>query len=99
MTLTQAQKDQLQSAKDIQAEINGITKAHTAQFNPSDHTIEIKNKSGKPGDYLPVQWRLVWFREQCPQGTIETEMVLLDLDRETEEEGYAWNQEARRSEK
>jgi len=48
---------------------------------------------------LPVQWRLVWFREQCPQGTIETEMLHLDLDRETEEEGYIWNNDTRRSEK
>lgn len=50
-------------------------------------------------DYLPVAWRLVWFREQCPQGTIETEIVHLDLDRETEEETFVWNSEKRRSEK
>lgn len=68
------------------------------QFNPREHLMQIPNKGGK-ADYLPVQWRLVWFREQCPDGVIETEMVLLDLDRETEEEGYAWNQETRRSEK
>src|SRR5213082_2072502 len=67
-------------------------------FNPNEHLMQIKNRNGS-ADYLPVQWRLVWFREQCPQGTIETEMILLDLDRETEEEAYAWNQEARRSEK
>src|SRR5205085_9589284 len=50
-------------------------------------------------DYLPVQWRLVWFRDVCPEGTIETEIVQLDLDRETEEEVFAWNSETRRSEK
>lgn len=69
-----------------------------APFEPREHLMQIPNKNGK-ADYLPVQWRLVWFREQCPDGVIETEMVHLDLDRETEEEGYAWNAETRRSEK
>jgi hypothetical protein len=67
-------------------------------FNPNDHVIQIKNKGGM-ADYLPVQWRLVWFRDVCPDGTIETEIVQLDLDRETEEETFAWNSETRRSEK
>ncbi len=67
-------------------------------FNPNDHLMQIKNKNGA-ADYLPVQWRLVWFRTLCPEGTIETEMLHLDLDRETEEEAYAWNNETRRSEK
>lgn len=43
--------------------------------------------------------RLVWFREQCPHGTIDTEEIEVDLDREMEEEVYAWNSETRRSEK
>ncbi len=68
------------------------------RFNPREHLMQIKNKNGS-NDYLAVQWRLVWFREQCPEGTIETELIQLDLDRETEEETYAWNQETRRSEK
>ena len=67
-------------------------------FNPNDHLMQIKNRNGS-ADYLPVQWRLVWFREYCPEGSIETEMLHLELDRETEEEGYAWNNETRRSEK
>lgn len=67
-------------------------------FNPNEHLMRIKNRGGAQ-DYLPVQWRLVWFRELCPNGTIETEIVHLDLDRETEEETYAWNNETRRSEK
>lgn len=67
-------------------------------FNPNDHLIQIKNRNGS-ADYLPVQFRLVWFREMCPDGTIETEMIHLDLDRETEEETYQWNNETRRSEK
>ncbi|HTI13062.1 MAG TPA: hypothetical protein VL461_00630 [Dictyobacter sp.] len=70
----------------------------TRMFNPNEHLIQLKSKDG-PKDYLPVQWRLVWFREQCPQGTIETEELVVDLDREVEEEAYVWNSERRRSEK
>lgn len=67
-------------------------------FNPNEHLIQIK--SGQTlKDYLPVQWRLVWFRSVFPSGSIETEMVLLDLDRDTEEEIFVWNAERRRSEK
>lgn len=67
-------------------------------FNPNEHLIALKSRDGNK-DYLPVQWRLVWFRSVCPEGTIETEMVHLDLDRETEEETMAWNSEKRRNEK
>src|SRR2546421_4141356 len=77
---------------------NGREEQRTRSFNPNDHIIQIKNRGGA-ADYLPVQWRLVWFREQCPEGTIETEIVHLDLDRETEEETFVWNSEKRRSEK
>src|SRR6266700_2870087 len=70
----------------------------TRLFNPNEHLIQLKSKNGA-ADYLPVQWRLVWFRTLCPDGEIQTEMVHLDVDRETEEEGYAWNNETRRSEK
>src|SRR5437764_9546652 len=77
---------------------NGQDERRPRTFNPNDHVMQIKNKGGS-ADYLPVQWRLVWFRDACPEGTIETEIVQLDLDRETEEEGYAWNNETRRSEK
>jgi len=67
-------------------------------FNPNEHLMQIKNRGGS-ADYLPVQWRLVWFRSLCPNGTIETEIVHLDLDRETQEETYAWNNATRQSEK
>ena len=77
---------------------NGLEEQRARTFNPNEHVIQLKSKSGS-ADYLPVQWRLVWFREKCPNGTIETEMLLLDPDRETEEEAYAWNSETRRSEK
>jgi len=32
-------------------------------------------------EYLEVKWRLVWFREKCPHGSIITEVVLLDWDK------------------
>lgn len=77
---------------------NGRDEQRPRTFNPNDHVIQIKNRGGN-ADYLPVQWRLVWFREQCPHGTIDTEEVEVDLDREMEEEAYVWNSETRRSEK
>ena len=67
-------------------------------FNPSEHIMQIKSEQGSR-DYLPVQWRLVWFRSTCPHGSIETEMLHLDLDRDTEEEVLVWNAERRRNEK
>ena len=67
-------------------------------FNPNDHLMQLRSKEGAK-DYLPVQWRLVWFREQCPQGTIDTEEIEVDLDREMEEEVFVWNSDKRRSEK
>lgn len=67
-------------------------------FNPSDHLMQIKNKQGS-SDYLPVQWRLVWLREQCPGAEIVTELVHLDLTAETTEEVFVWNNERKRSEK
>ncbi|MBE3560991.1 MAG: hypothetical protein IMW89_17475 [Ktedonobacteraceae bacterium] len=70
----------------------------TRTFNPNDHLMQLKSRDGSR-DYLPVQWRLVWFRERFPHGTIETEMLHLDLDRETEEEVMVWSSEKRRSEK
>lgn len=69
-----------------------------APFNPNEHLMKL-GKGDNAKEYLPVQWRLVWFREQCPEGTIETEMLHLDLDRETSEETFVWNNEKRRSEK
>ena len=70
----------------------------TRPFNPNEHIIQVKSRDGFR-DYLPVQWRLVWFREQCPEGTIETELIHLDLDHETEEEIDVWNEERQQNEK
>lgn len=70
----------------------------TRDFVPAEHLIQLKSKQGSQ-DYLPVQWRLVWFRSECPHGTIETEEVEVNLDRVIEAEAYVWNAEKRRSEK
>src|SRR5260370_38757648 len=67
-------------------------------FNPLDHTIQIKTSNGN-AEYLPCQWRLVWLRNECPQATIDTEIIHLDLDREVESDVTVWNAEKRRSEK
>ncbi len=71
---------------------------HKGPFNPNEHLRQIKSSQGSQ-DYLDVKWRLVWFRELCPQGTIDTEEVEVDLDREMEAEVFVWNAERRRSEK
>jgi len=67
-------------------------------FNPLDHVIQIKTSNGT-ADYLPVQWRLVWLRQECPEATISTEILQLDLDREVESSITVWNSEKRRNEK
>ena len=50
-------------------------------FNPEKHLMELQGKA-----YLEVKWRLVWFRQECPNGTIDTEEVIVDLDRAVEAE-------------
>lgn len=67
-------------------------------FNPNEHLMKIGYKD-KAKDYLPVQWRLVWFRDLCPQGTIDTEELEYDLDREVSSEESVWNNEKKRMEK
>lgn len=59
-------------------------------FNPREHLIQIK-MNGKAADYLPVAWRLAWFRDHYPQGHIVTEEVCVDLDREVTKEVYNFN--------
>lgn len=67
-------------------------------FNPNSHIIQLKSQQG-PKDYLPVQWRLVWFRDLCPEGQIETEMLHLDFNQEVEIEVEKWNDSIRKYEK
>lgn len=51
-------------------ETNSQTKPKTSKFNPEDHMIDLKGKK-----YLPVAWRIVWFREEHPDGAIITEFI------------------------
>lgn len=44
-------------------------------FNPKDHLTKLKG-----ADYLEVKWRLVWFRDQWPNGIMETEPVEITDD-------------------
>lgn len=69
-----------------------------SDFNPNLHLVQLKSKQGSQ-DYLPVQWRLVWFRNRCPEGSITTELLHLDLDKEMTVEAYIWNAQTRKSEK
>jgi hypothetical protein len=39
-------------------------------FDPNKHISQIQGK-----DYLEVKWRLVWFRQEHPEGSIVTELV------------------------
>lgn len=59
-------------------------------FNPEEHLIQLPKrvKDKKTGewitideDYLEVKWRLCWFRDRFPHGTIVTEEVCVELDR------------------
>ena len=62
-------------------------------FNAHDHIIVMERKSKKRDaqgretwevtktDYLPVQWRLYWFRLEHPKGKIDSTLVHLDMER------------------
>lgn len=65
-------------------------------FKIEEKLIDIK-KGDKVTKYLPVLWRLVWFRELYPNGTIDTEMVHLDLDRHYEIEVVYWENGKRKT--
>lgn len=49
-----------------------MTATKKAGFDPAKHLMKLKGK-----DYLPVAWRLVWFRERYPNGNIDTEAIQL----------------------
>jgi hypothetical protein len=62
-------------------------------FDPKAHLIQLPRRVKDPAtgqwvtrqdEYLEVKWRLVWFREKYPHGTIATEEMCVDLD-----QGYA----------
>jgi hypothetical protein len=55
----------------------------TTRFNPSEHLRQIERRQRQPdgsfkkvsNDYLDVKWRLVWFREEHPDGSIQTDLL------------------------
>lgn len=49
------------------------------KFDPSKHLSQAR-KNG-PSDYLQVKWRIKWFRDEHPQGSIVTEIRELSKDR------------------
>lgn len=44
-------------------------------FNPSEHLMNLKGKQ-----YLEVKFRIQWFREEHPDGTINTELIAHETD-------------------
>jgi hypothetical protein len=46
-------------------------------FDPNAHLISLKGK-----DYLQVQWRIAWFRDQHPHGVITPTLAHLDLEKQ-----------------
>jgi hypothetical protein len=49
-------------------------------FDPANHLIKVRGGA----DYLEVKWRLVWFRNEHPNGRVQTEVQEHDRN-----EGYA----------
>jgi len=54
--------------------------SEAARFNPRDHLRQLRGKGGQVQDYLDVKYRIVWFRDDYPCGTIDTEMLRLTDD-------------------
>lgn len=46
-----------------------------ATFNPNEHMMKLKGK-----DYLQVMWRLVWFREDHPDWSIDANIIEADAE-------------------
>ena len=44
-------------------------------FNPNEHMMKLKGK-----DYLQVMWRLVWFREDHPDWSIDSSIIEADAE-------------------
>jgi hypothetical protein len=53
-------------------------KAHLRQLPRREKDRDTGQSRTVYDDYLEVKWRLVWFREKYPHGSIITETVLLD---------------------
>jgi len=75
-------------------------------FDPNEHLMYLtrwtKDEKGKSvmvkDEYLEVKWRLVWFRNAYPQGTIETQEMVVDLDKEVTVTRKKWNDSLKRNE-
>lgn len=67
-------------------------------FDATPFLMQIPSQDGKePKMYLPVAARLLWFRSSCPQGTIKTIEVFLDLDRECTKIKKIWDSTKRQN--
>lgn len=44
-------------------------------FNPNEHMMKLKGK-----DYLQVMWRLVWFREDHPDWSLDANVLEMDAE-------------------
>ncbi len=64
-------------------------------FNPQSYIVKIDTSAGKK-DYLPLQGRLLWFTGEIAEYTIETEIILIDLDKEMTVERAVWDNDKRR---
>src|SRR5258708_5613365 len=60
------------------------------EFKPQEHVIIMERKSKNKEtnqwvttqtEYLPVQWRIFWFRIDNPKGKIDSHALTLDLER------------------
>src|SRR2546421_2801175 len=49
-------------------------------FDLSAHLMQIRAKDGTMKDYLPANWRLYCLRLMYPTITIESEIILLDVE-------------------
>lgn len=47
-------------------------------FDPKQHFTKIKGKGGAGRDYLDVKWRVVWFRDEYPDWTVNTQVIQLE---------------------
>lgn len=73
----------------IQEELEMRRLHQLREFNPNEHLMQI-GKGDNAKDYLPVNWRLVWFRLMYPNGTITTELVHIDREQEFQVEETVW---------
>jgi len=64
-------------------------------FDVQKHITKIDTQNGKK-DYMPLQGRLLWMTGEVSEYTIETELLLLDIDKEVEVVRMVWSEAERR---